>query len=364
MSFIYVAKASADVIILDDDFSTIVKGVKWGRLIVMNIKKFIQFQLTVNVVALILNISSAWLTGSVPFSDVELLWVSLITDTLGAFALAAEAPDDNLMANPPDGRKGGVISSVMYRNIFGQFLYQFTIIWFLQAKGKEILGIDDPDSNLILDTFIFNTFIFCQVSNLISCRKLNEKNAFRGILCNYVFIAVLGLIVLFQITIIEFLDTLANTSPLTLWQWLLSIFIGLVGILVAAVFLSVSKAIELETSLCVLDVTSSSPCNGLIRFRIPGYSEFKMENLLSEFDVKAKHSSEETLKKWRKVCGLVKNPKRRFGFTANLSKREEAHAMRNTNQLHVLLAFFKRSICVISNVNGWFWAIEQHKTWD
>ncbi|EOX91674.1 Calcium ATPase 2 isoform 3 [Theobroma cacao] len=79
-----VAKESADVIILDDNFSTIVTVAKWGRSVYINIQKFVQFQLTVNVVALIVNFSSACLTGSAPLTAVQLLWVNMIMDTLGA----------------------------------------------------------------------------------------------------------------------------------------------------------------------------------------------------------------------------------------------------------------------------------------
>lgn len=84
-------------------------------------------------------------------------------DTLGALALATEPPTDDLMKHAPVGRKGNFISNVMWRNILGQSFYQFMIIWFLQAKGKAIFRLDGPDSDLILNTLIFNTFVFCQV---------------------------------------------------------------------------------------------------------------------------------------------------------------------------------------------------------
>ncbi|CBI33689.3 unnamed protein product, partial [Vitis vinifera] len=229
-----VAKESADVIILDDNFSTIATVAKWGRSVYINIQKFVQFQLTVNVVALIVNFSSACLTGNAPLTAVQLLWVNMIMDTLGALALATEPPTDDLMKRAPVGRRGNFISNVMWRNILGQSLYQFLVIWYLQVEGKAIFQLNGPDSDLILNTLIFNSFVFCQVFNEISSREMEKINVFKGILDNYVFAAVLTSTVLFQIIIIEYLGTYANTSPLTLSQWFLSVFIGFLGMPIAA----------------------------------------------------------------------------------------------------------------------------------
>ncbi|KAL3514380.1 hypothetical protein ACH5RR_027097 [Cinchona calisaya] len=229
-----VAKESADVIILDDNFSTIVTVAKWGRSVYINIQKFVQFQLTVNVVALIVNFSSACLTGSAPLTAVQLLWVNMIMDTLGALALATEPPNDDLMKRSPVGRKGNFISNVMWRNIFGQSVYQFVIIWYLQTSGKSVFRLDGSDSDLILNTLIFNSFVFCQVFNEISSREMENVNVFKGILKNYVFVAVMSCTVFFQIIIVEFLGTFANTSPLTWQQWFASVWLGFLGIPIAA----------------------------------------------------------------------------------------------------------------------------------
>lgn len=87
-------------------------------------------------------------------------------DTLGALALATEPPNDELMKCKPVGRRGNFISNVMWRNVLGQALYQLIVIWFLQAKGTEIFSLDGPKSTLILNTIIFNSFVFCQVQCL------------------------------------------------------------------------------------------------------------------------------------------------------------------------------------------------------
>ncbi|XVE55763.1 hypothetical protein DITRI_Ditri03aG0183900 [Diplodiscus trichospermus] len=229
-----VAKESADVIILDDNFSTIVTVAKWGRSVYINIQKFVQFQLTVNVVALIVNFSSACLTGNAPLTAVQLLWVNMIMDTLGALALATEPPNDDLMKRSPVGRKGNFVSNVMWRNILGQSVYQFVIIWYLQTRGKAAFRLDGPDSELILNTLIFNSFVFCQVFNEISSREMEKINVLRGILKNHVFVAVLSCTIIFQIIIVEFLGTFASTCPLTLQQWFVSLAFGFLGMPIAA----------------------------------------------------------------------------------------------------------------------------------
>ncbi|KAJ6844903.1 calcium-transporting ATPase 1, plasma membrane-type-like [Iris pallida] len=229
-----VAKESADVIILDDNFSTIVTVAKWGRSVYINIQKFVQFQLTVNIVALIVNFSSACLTGNAPLTAVQLLWVNMIMDTLGALALATEPPQDELMKRKPVGRKGNFISNVMWRNILGQSIYQFIVIWYLQTQGERVFQLEGPSAGLTLNTLIFNSFVFCQVFNEISSREMEKIDVFRGMLQNYVFVTVLASTVIFQIIIVQYLGEFANTMPLTLSQWFASVFIGFLGMPVAA----------------------------------------------------------------------------------------------------------------------------------
>ncbi|KAJ9564267.1 hypothetical protein OSB04_000233 [Centaurea solstitialis] len=255
-----VAKESADVIILDDNFSTIVTVAKWGRSVYVNIQKFVQFQLTVNIVALMVNFSSACLTGSTPLTAVQLLWVNMIMDTLGALALATEPPNEALMKRAPVGRQGNFISNVMWRNIFGQSLYQFVIIWFLQYKGKSFYGLYGYNSDLVLNTLIFNSFVFCQVKknklvygcetwsvdridmiamlqlfNEVNSREMEKVNVLNGIFSNQVFLGVLGATVVFQIIIIEFLGTFANTTPLTMMQWYYSVLTGFLSMPIAVI---------------------------------------------------------------------------------------------------------------------------------
>ncbi|XP_057748960.1 calcium-transporting ATPase 4, plasma membrane-type-like [Arachis stenosperma] len=230
-----VAKENADVIIMDDNFTTIVNVAKWGRAIYINIQKFVQFQLTVNIVALVINFVSACITGSAPLTAVQLLWVNLIMDTLGALALATEPPNDGLMERPPVGRKASFITKPMWRNIFGQSLYQLIVLALLTFDGKRLLGLTGSDATQVLNTLIFNSFVFCQVFNEINSREIEKINIFRGMFDSKIFFAVIFSTVAFQAIIVEFLGTFASTVPLNWQHWLLSVLIGAVSMPISAI---------------------------------------------------------------------------------------------------------------------------------
>ncbi|KAM0905602.1 hypothetical protein ACQ4PT_017279 [Festuca glaucescens] len=171
-----VAKESSDIIILDDDFTSVVKVVRWGRSVYANIQKFIQFQLTVNVAALVINVIAAVSSGDVPLNAVELLWVNLIMDTLGALALATEPPTDNLMKRQPVGRREPLVTNIMWRNLFVQAIYQIAILLIFNFSGTKILRLENesPDrAEKMNNTFIFNTFVFCQYSDIGLSSEIN-----------------------------------------------------------------------------------------------------------------------------------------------------------------------------------------------
>ncbi|KAJ4849530.1 Alpha carbonic anhydrase 4 [Turnera subulata] len=239
-----VAKESADVIIMDDNFTTIVNVARWGRSVYINIQKFVQFQLTVNVAALMINFISACVSGNAPLTTVQLLWVNLIMDTLGALALATEPPHDGLMKRPPVGRNVNFITKIMWRNIIGQSIYQIVVLAVLQFDGKRLLKLSGPDATDILNTFIFNTFVFCQVFNEINSRDMEKLNVFRGMFSSWIFLGVMSSTVVFQIVIVEFLGTFASTVPLSWKFWVASVLIGAASLVVAVIL----KFIPVESS--------------------------------------------------------------------------------------------------------------------
>ncbi|KAG6750637.1 hypothetical protein POTOM_045145 [Populus tomentosa] len=210
-----VAKESSDIVILDDNFTSVVTVLRWGRCVYNNIQKFIQFQLTVNVAALVINFVAAVSSGKVPLTAVQLLWVNLIMDTLGALALATEQPTNDLMAKPPVGRSEPLITKIMWRNLLAQALYQVTILLTLQFKGKAIFGVDEEVKN----TLIFNTFVLCQVFNEFNARKLEKMNIFKGIHKNKLFLAIIGITIILQVLMVELLKKFASTERLNWQQW-------------------------------------------------------------------------------------------------------------------------------------------------
>eukprot|EP01018_Ginkgo_biloba_P024671 Gb_21309 [translate_table: standard] len=158
-----VAKESSDIVILDDNFSSGVTVVRWGRTVYANIQKFIQFQLTVNAAALVINFVAAVSSGDVPLTAVQLLWVNMIMDTLGALALATEPPTDELMRAPPVGRSDPLITNIMWRNLIPQAIYQIAVLLTLKFKGTAILNLEGDNRNEVNNTMIFNTFVLCQL---------------------------------------------------------------------------------------------------------------------------------------------------------------------------------------------------------
>ncbi|MBA0795648.1 hypothetical protein Gohar_006494 [Gossypium harknessii] len=210
-----VAKESSDIVILDDNFSSVATVLRWGRCVYNNIQKFIQFQLTVNVAALVINFIAAVSAGEVPLTAVQLLWVNLIMDTLGALALATDRPTKELMKKPPVGRTEPLITNVMWRNLLAQAVYQIAILLILQFRGESMFNVPKR----VKDTLIFNTFVLCQVFNEFNARKLEKQNVFQGILQNRLFLGIVGITIILQVVMVEFLKNFADTERLKLWQW-------------------------------------------------------------------------------------------------------------------------------------------------
>ncbi|CAN6243258.1 unnamed protein product [Urochloa humidicola] len=227
-----VAKESSDIIILDDNFSSVVKVVRWGRSVYANIQKFIQFQLTVNIAALVINVVAAISSGNVPLNAVQLLWVNLIMDTLGALALATEPPTDQLMRRPPVGRREPLVTNIMWRNLFIQAVFQVAVLLTLNFRGRNLLHLtqDTLDhSSKVKNTVIFNTFVLCQVFNEFNSRKPEELNIFSGVSRNHLFLGVVTITVMMQVIIIEFLGKFTSTVRLNWKLWLVSVVIAFVS---------------------------------------------------------------------------------------------------------------------------------------
>ena len=163
-----VAKEASDIILMDDNFVSIVQALKWGRAVNDAVKRFLQFQLTVNVTAVMLTFITAVSHDEEQsvLSAVQLLWVNLIMDTLAALALATDPPRDSILERKPEPRKNFIITPTMWKMILGQAIYQLGITLLLYYGGpRGILPLDEQPSDAEISTLVFNTFVWMQIFN-------------------------------------------------------------------------------------------------------------------------------------------------------------------------------------------------------
>lgn len=246
-----VAKEASDIILTDDNFSSIVKAVMWGRNVYDSIAKFLQFQLTVNVVAVIVAFIGACAVQDSPLKAVQMLWVNLIMDTLASLALATEMPTPDLLLRKPYGRTKPLISRTMMKNILGQGVYQLVVIFTLLFAGHLLLDVESGHGQQLGDgptlhfTIIFNTFVQMTIFNELNARKIHgQRNIFNGIFTNPIFYSIwvitcisqvrfiASLLVLnlsqlsIQVVIIQYGKMAFSTKALNLEQWLWCLFFG------------------------------------------------------------------------------------------------------------------------------------------
>ncbi|XP_038144360.1 plasma membrane calcium-transporting ATPase 1a isoform X3 [Cyprinodon tularosa] len=241
-----VAKEASDIILTDDNFSSIVKAVMWGRNVYDSISKFLQFQLTVNVVAVIVAFTGACITQDSPLKAVQMLWVNLIMDTFASLALATEPPTESLLLRKPYGRNKPLISRTMMKNILGQAVYQLVIIFTLLFAGEKLFDIDSgrnaplhaPPSEHY--TVVFNTFVLMQLFNEINARKIHgERNVFEGVFNNPIFCTIVFGTFIVQIVIVQFGGKPFSCVGLNIEQWLWCTFLGFGSLLWGQVISSV-----------------------------------------------------------------------------------------------------------------------------
>jgi Ca2+-transporting ATPase len=163
-----VAKEASAIILMDDNFASIVKALMWGRAVNDAVKKFLQFQLTVNITAVLLTFVSAVASDDETsvLSAVQLLWVNLIMDTFAALALATDPPAQSILDRQPDKKTSPLITINMWKMIIGQAIYQLVITFVLNFAGRDILKYGNtPQDDLELKCLVFNTFVWMQIFN-------------------------------------------------------------------------------------------------------------------------------------------------------------------------------------------------------
>ena len=213
MSGTQLAKQSSDIILLDDNFYNVLNSIKWGRNVYSSTRKFLQFQLTLNVVALTASMLGGIIVRTAPITAVQMLWVNLIQDSLAALALATEPPNDDLLKTLPYGRHENIISKDMVINILSQSLYQVSVLMIVLFVGPAAFGVDAgwEDDDWSQDngkhfTIFYHVFVLMQIFNEINCRKANldEVNVFRGFFNNWMFHLIFWTTFVVQFVIVQF----------------------------------------------------------------------------------------------------------------------------------------------------------------
>jgi Ca2+-transporting ATPase len=209
-----VSKEASDIVLLDDSFSTIVKAIAWGRGIYENFKRFIQFQLTVNVSSVIVVFTSIILGLKAPFTALQLLWINIIMGGPPALTLGLEPIYDDLMSRPPTKRSDNIVSKAMLIRI--GLTGAYISIIFLCQYTFNFLGATTEQ----MPTVLFTLFALFQLFNSFNCRELHSVSIFNHLLKNKIMLLVITVTFILQILIIQFAGAFFGTIPLDLIMWL------------------------------------------------------------------------------------------------------------------------------------------------
>ena len=256
-----IAKDAADVVLLDDSFSSIVTACKYGRNIYDCIRKFVQFQLTTNVVAVFMTFLGGIILKDSPLNAIQMLWVNLIMDSFASLALATEDPTDALLDRKPYSRDASILTPMMILNIFSQAIFQIIVLTVIIFYGDYLFGVPSDrelehfmwnNVNGYHFTIFFNIFVFMQVFNSINARKLqkDEYNVFAGIFGNWLYLLIQTIIVVGQIILVTFGGRAVRTHALSVSQHCMCIGIAACtlvwGFFVKLLPIDVSEKVEEE----------------------------------------------------------------------------------------------------------------------
>ena len=212
-----VAKEASDITLLDDSFHSIATAVMWGRSLYKNIQRFIVFQLTINVVALLSVLLGAFFGSALPLTVTQMLWVNLIMDTFAAMALASISPSMDVMNEKPRKRTDFIISKAMQKNIFGTGICFLIVLMGLMAyMNNSAAGMDVH--NL---TIFFTVFVMLQFWNLFNASVFGTNHSiFKDAGHALGMLSVALIILVGQILIVTFGGKVFRTEALSLIEWI------------------------------------------------------------------------------------------------------------------------------------------------
>ncbi|CAO1621163.1 unnamed protein product [Parajaminaea phylloscopi] len=235
-----IAKEASDIILLDDRFSSIVTALLWGRCVRNAVRKFLQFQLAVNVGAVIITFVTSVASNDEEsaLTAVQLLWLNLIMDTLAALALATDPASPDLLEKKPERPSAALISIDMWKMIIGQSLYQVALILTLNFAGRSIFdlhpvpgdALESHHNDMKLKALTFNTFVWCQLFNQVNARNLDRSlNIFRGLFDNGWFLLIMAFEIAAQILIVFVGGAAFSVTSLEGKYWAVSIVAGFIS---------------------------------------------------------------------------------------------------------------------------------------
>lgn len=210
-----VSKSAADIVLVDDSFGTIIQAVKWGRGIYRNFQRFIQFQITVNIVAFLIAIISQIGDYQMPFTTIQLLWVNIIMDGPPALALGLEPVRSSVLRKKPISKTANIITKSMLYNMLSNSLY-ITALLYLQMRFN-ILGANIEGNEM--QTVLFSIFAMCALMNAFNCREFGSKSIFPNFKNNKIAIQVILGTMMLQIFLTETCKGFFNAVSLPTIMW-------------------------------------------------------------------------------------------------------------------------------------------------
>ena len=221
-----VAKEASDIVILDDNFSSIATAILYGRTIFKSIRKFIIFQLTVNLCAVSISIIGPFIGIPLPVTVIQMLWINMVMDTLAGLAFSYEPPKKEYMKEPPKKKNENIINKYMLNEIIITGLYS-SILCLLFLKLDIIKSLyRQSNDNIYLLTAFFGLFIFISIFNSFNART-HRLNLFSKIYQNKAFIIVIFFIIIVQVYLIYYGGTLFRTKGLLINEFIIMLLISL-----------------------------------------------------------------------------------------------------------------------------------------
>lgn len=225
-----ITKEAADVVLLDDSFSTVVKAVSFGRNVYKNLQRFILFQLSVNLSALLFITVCAVLGMPQPFNTLELLWINVIMDGPPALTLGLERESGDLMNCKPIQRSSGIVSlNMLFRILFNAL---FVGVVMIVQYRLNFLNISQVETG----AFIFTLFILFQLFNAFNSRELGAKSIFSSIGKNKVMVATFAAVLIVHFIIVQFLPGIFGVNSLSILSWVKAIIAASSMIVVCEIF--------------------------------------------------------------------------------------------------------------------------------